>query len=219
MRGFILGEYHTATDWSLVLTSKTIDPPEPKTYQVDLDGRDGSLDLSESLAGEIKYKDRTVTMTFCMTEGSFEDRITLMRTITNYLHGRKRKIVEPDDPEHYFIGRMKISSVVHKQSYTTFTITASCEPWRYFREKITRHCDIHASASDPVKIVFTNRGARTSCPILTVTGVVTVVLSGSSVVLTAGSYRLTSIKLSAGVNEVMLYGSGSVTFEYEEADL
>lgn len=219
MRGFQYDEFHTANDWNLVLTSKTIDPPEPKVYEVNLDGRDGSLDLSESLAGEIKYKDRTITATYSMTEGTYTERISLMRTITNYLHGRKRKIVEPDDPDHYFIGRLKVSAVNHNKTYSTFTVTATCEPWRYLPEKITRHCDVRASASSPVKLVFTNKGARTTCPILTVTGTVTIVLSSGSVTLTAGQYRLTGLKIYAGTNEVTVYGSGSLAFQYEEADL
>lgn len=217
MRGFKIGEFNTADDWSLILTSKTIDPPEPKTYTIDLDGRDGSLDLSESLAGEIKFKDRTLTATFSMTEGSQAERVALMRKILNYVHGRTRKIIEPDDPDHYFIGRCKISAVVHNRVYSTFTLTATCEPWRYFRETFSRHCQVNSVT--PVKLIFTNEGARTTCPILNVTGSITVVLPTENVVLTTGSYRLTSLKLYAGTNEVTVFGSGSVTFEYEEADL
>lgn len=219
MRGFTYGEYHTANDWDLILTSKTIDPPEPKTYEVDLDGRDGSLDLSESLAGEIKYKNRTITTTYCMTEGSYLDRQALLREIVNYLHGRKRKIVEPDDPYHYFIGRSKVSAIVHKQAYSTFTITSTCEPWRYLRESITRHCNVNATSSNPAKLVFTNRGARTACPVLRITGAITFVIDTETITLTPGSYRLTNLKIYAGNNEVVVYGSGTITFEYDEADL
>lgn len=217
MRGFKYDDIHTGDDWDLILNSKTIDPPEPKTYEVDLDGRDGVLDLSESLAGEIKYKNRTITAVYIMTEGTRLEREILIRKITNYLHGRKRKIVEPDDPDHYFVGRSKISAVSNNQAYATFTVTSNCEPWRYFREGISRYCKINSKT--PQKLVFTNNGARTSCPTITITGLVTIVIDGKATNLTAGTYRLTGLKFYTGVNEVTIYGSGSATFSYEEADL
>lgn len=217
MRGFEYDNIHTANDWSLVLTAKAIDPPEPKLYEVDLEGADGSLDLSESLAGEIRFKDRTVSASYCMTEGTLPERIALMTKIMIFLHGRKRKIVDPDDPEHYFIGRSVVNSVKHTQAYSTFAVTSTCEPWRYYREKIKRHCNVNSVTAH--KLVFTNEGAKTTCPLLTITGIVSFVINGETVTLTAGQYRLTSLKFYSGVNEVSVYGSGAVTFEYEEADL
>lgn len=218
MRGFQFDDYNTADDWELILTSKTIDPPEPKTYTVDLDGRDGSLDLSESLAGEIKFKDRTITSVYLMSEGSYEERQAEMRKILNYIQGKKRKIIEPDDPDHYFYGRSKVTGISHNKAYSTFTITSTCEPWRYLRETISRY--IKLSSTDPLTFVFTNDGARTACPKITVTGIVYVKIGDDDpITLTAGSYRLTGLKLYSGSNEVVLYGSGTALFEYEEADL
>lgn len=217
MRGFKYDDIHTGNDWGLILTAKTIDPPEPKLYQVDLDGADGSLDLSESLAGEIRFKDRTVTASYVMTEGTYEERLALMTKIVVYLHGRKRKVVEPDDTDHYFVGRSVISDIKHNQAYSSFKVTTECEPWRYYRETIKRHCDINSVAAH--KLIFTNRGAKTACPVLTVTGLVSFILKGETVSLTPGTYRLTALKLYSGVNEVQVLGSGSIIFEYGEADL
>lgn len=217
MRGFNYDEIHTGDDWKLILNSKTITPPEPKTYEVDIDGRDGTLDLSESLAGEIKFKDRTITAVYLLTEGSRVERERLIRTITNYLNGRKRKIVEPDDLDHYFIGRSKITAVSNNQAYGSITVQSTCDPWRYSKDKISRYCQVNTST--PKKWIFTNDGARTAVPVITVTGFITIVVGGVAHSLTAGSYRLTALKFRSGVNEVSMYGSGSATFQYEEADL
>ena len=68
-RYFVLDKYNTWYDWRLICTAKDVTPPEPKTYYVELDGMDGTLDLSESLTGEISYKDRTVSAAFFTNNG------------------------------------------------------------------------------------------------------------------------------------------------------
>ena len=54
---------HSFRDFGLVLTSQEIGLPAPKTYIVEIEGRNGSLDLSESF-GEIKYENRELKFTF-----------------------------------------------------------------------------------------------------------------------------------------------------------
>lgn len=219
LRGFTIGDYHTGEDWRMILNSKDLTPAEPKTYLVDLDGRDGSLDLSESLAGEVKYKDRTLKAGFILTEGTRREREDLIREITNYINGKKRKIVDPDDLDHYLVGRIKITAKTNTQAYGTLSIEATCEPWRYLKDSITRYYPVNAKSTAPVKLVFFNRGAKTVCPTITVTGIVTIIIKGVTTQLSAGSYKITDLKLYSGSNEVNVYGSGSVTFSYEEADL
>lgn len=131
LRGFTFGNIHTGTTWGLILSSKSLTPPEPKTYYVELEGRDGSLDLSESLAGEIKYKDRTLKASFILANGTRADRQQLIFSIINYLHGQKMKIVDPDDTTHYLIGRITVTDYENTLAYGTLDIEATCEPWRY----------------------------------------------------------------------------------------
>lgn len=215
-RFFILDKFNTWYNWRLILTAKDVTPPEPKTNYVNLDGMSGTLDLSESLTGEVTYQDRTVTASFWTDEGSYKDRETLLREIVAALHGRKIKIIEPDDPTHYFYGRVKIKSRKNNLAYAEFTIEATCEPWRYAIDETTRIVD----ASDQVvNVVITNNGNKTLCPILTVTGSVTITHNGGETSLTDGSYRILDVKLYRGVNIIGVSGNGSVTFTYREADL
>ena len=108
-RAFLFDKYNTAYDWGLVLTGQSLTPPAPKTNYVQLDGRSGSLDLTEALTGEVTYSDRTLTASFALTEGAHDDQVALVRTITAALHGRKVRIVAPDDPEHYLLGRVTVT--------------------------------------------------------------------------------------------------------------
>ena len=53
--GVTIGDKHTFKDWGLICTKIEISDPERKTYYVSIPGRDGDLDLSEALSGEIQY--------------------------------------------------------------------------------------------------------------------------------------------------------------------
>ena len=216
-RYFILDKINTWYDWRLVLTDKDVTPPEPKTNYVEIDGMDGTLDLSESLTGEITYKDRTVSASFWTSEGSFKERASLLRKIVTTLHGKKIKIIEPDDPDHYFYGRVKVKSLTNILPYATFTIEATCEPWRYAVDDTVRTIEVNSQII--TNAVIHNNGVKTLSPVITVTGSVDITYNGVKTPLTAGTYKISDIRLRQGVNVIGVSGNGSATFIYKEADL
>lgn len=211
-RAFQFDKYNTAYDWGLLLTAKDLTPPDPKTNYVQLDGMSGSLDLSEALTGEVAYNDRTLTASFVSTDGTFAERVVLLRDVTAALHGRKVRIVDPDDLEHYLLGRCKVKAV-QTPSYMELSIEATCEPWRYAINETERRVDA------PGDVVIRNEGSRTVCPVLTVTGTVSITVNGATSKLDTGDYKITDLRLVPGVNVVGVSGTGSVTFTYREADL
>lgn len=211
-RFFMFDKYNTAYDWGLLLTAKDLTPPEPKTNYVQLDGMSGSLDLTEALTGEVPYNDRTLTASFMATEGTFDERVALLREITKALHGRKVRIVDPDDPQHYLLGRTNVKPV-QAPSYLELTIEATCDPWRYAINETERRVDA------PADVVIRNDGSQTVCPVLTVTGSVSITVNEATTELDEGSYKITDLRLKPGVNVIGVAGSGSVTFSYREADL
>lgn len=215
-RFFVLDKYNTFYDWRLVLTSKEITPPEPKTNYVEIDGMSGSLDLSESLTGEVAYQDREITATFWTADRSRAERERLLRNIVAALHGKKVKIIEPDDPNHYFYGRVKISAVNNILPYAEIEIEATCEPWRYAIEETSRSIELTSTLAN---IVIRNEGVKTLCPTVTVTNAVNIVHNDTTTALTAGVYKISDLKLYQGANVIGVSGSGSVTFTYREADL
>lgn len=216
-RYFKIDKYNTFYDWDLILTSKSVTPPEPKTNYVDLDGADGTLDLSEALTGEVVYKDRTVSATFWTDHGTRAERTLLLSRIRQALHGKKVKIVEPDDPDHYFFGRVIIKDETNNRAYTTISIECPCEPWRYSLMDSVR--SIAVSGSQVTNLVITNNGLKTLTPEITVTGSVNITYDGSTVSLVAGTYKISDLRLYQGVNVVGVSGEGSVSFTYKEADI
>lgn len=215
-RYFILDKFNTWYDWRLILTAKDVTPPEPKTNYVDIDGMNGTLDLSEALSGEITYTDRIVSASFWTDYGSRTDRERLLKDIRISLHGKKIKIIEPDDPDHYFYGRVSIKSQSNNLAYAEFTIEAVCEPWRYAINDTIRTVDLD---NDTINVIIRNEGAKTLCPTITVTDTITVTYNDINTVLTVGTHTISTIKLRRGVNMIKVSGKGSISFKYKEADL
>lgn len=216
-RYIIFDNKNTWYDWKLVLTSKEITPPEPKTKYVALDGRSGSLDLSDVLTGEITYNDRTIAITFWTCEGSYKDRERIIREIVTYLHGKKIKIIEPDGPDYYFNGRARITSKVNTLSYAEISIECTCDPWRYSNNEYVRIANV--SSQEVTNIVINNNGVKTLSPTISVTGDVEIIYNDKRYTLTDGLFKIPDIKLYQGVNIVGVSGDGSVTFSYREAEL
>lgn len=216
-RFFVLDKINTWYNWSLVLTGKDVTPPEPKTNCVDIDGMSGTLDLSESLTGETTYSDRKLSATFWTNSGSREERVKLLREIITTLHGKKIKIIEPDDPNHYFFGRVRISALKNIIPYAEFSIEATCEPWRYAVNETVRRVDVNSQMVTDV--VITNNGVKSLCPSVTVSGSIDITYNGVKTSLTTGSYKISDIRLTQGVNIIGVSGDGSVSFTYREADL
>ena len=213
MRAFVLDKFNTWYDWRLTLTAKDVEPPEAKTNYIDLDGAHGSLDLTEALTGEVPFNDRTVSASFWTSEGSFSDRVLLLRQIRTALHGRKIKITEPDDPEHFFLGRVRLKDIEQSAVHLAFDLEATCEPWRYAQEETRR------TVTEPADVVLRNDGTKVLCPDVVVEGSVVLTYAGADVGMSTGTYRVAGLRLQPGANLVTVSGSGSVTFVYREAVL
>ena len=216
-RYFKIDKYNTFYDWDLILTAKSVTPPEPKTYYVELDGADGTLDLSEALTGGVVYKDRTVSATFWTDHGTRADRNNFLRRIRQAIHGKKVRIVEPDDPDHYLFGRVRIKDEVNKLAYAEISIECVCEPYRYNLTDSVRN--VVVKEGQAINLVFTNNGHKIVTPEIKVTGSIELTFNGSKTSLVAGTYKITDLRLLPGSNVVGISGSGSATFTYKEADI
>jgi len=216
MRGVYFGDYHTVADWGLILSAKEINPPTPKIVRVDIDGRDGTLDLSRALTGEMKFNNRSASFSFLVTEGTQSDRAYMIQTIINSLHGQRLEIREPDFPGYYLIGECAVENTVNNKSYGSFTVTADCDPYYYSIMETVRTIDLTAT---PTEIVLTNSGRKILIPTITVSDSVKLEFGTSSVSLGAGTYKLTEFLLKPGPTVLSVSGAGTVVFTYREAVL
>lgn len=238
-RFFLFDNINTFYDWNLILTAKDITPPEPKYKFINLDGMSGSLDLTEALTGKVEYNDRTIKASFWTDVGTRADREALLQEITRTLHGRKIKIIEPDDPEHYYLGRLKITSKKNILPYAEFSIEATCEPWRYAVEYTVRTITsdvLYGSVDEWPTTTISYNGIKPVKATVKFTGFSGKIMWGKApkpgVSASVSQYdfgsRTVDIDLYPGKNIITLFSSNSVngavqevsvTITYREVDL
>lgn len=131
------GDKNTWTDWHLVPTSRpVINPPEVKTQYVDIPGADGSIDLTESLAGRPAFSDREGSIEFVVLndfdiDGYNYNWITVYTDVMEYLHGKSMRMVLDDDPEYFYEGRFRVNSWKSDANHSTITIDYRVSPYKY----------------------------------------------------------------------------------------
>ena len=129
MKGVLFGSYHSFDDLNLILNSKEIGSPAVKERKIDIEGADGSLDLTDFF-GEAKYEDVRHKFNFSTLVAPSEF-LTFFSTVKNALHGKKMRIVLDDDPHFYYIGRLHVSNFTNEKNIGIISIEASCEPYKY----------------------------------------------------------------------------------------
>lgn len=219
LRGISLNGTHTGTDWGLTMSVCKIDPPAVKSYYVAIEGRDGSLDFTEALTGEIHYENRNSTFEFVLTEGTHEERETLINTIYAAVHGRRLKLILPDYPDYYMTGRFEVTEHTNTAGYGTISISATLEPWKYKATETVVEKNV-TTVETPMEL--TNNGRRTLLPVFKVVGEVLIKHDTSSFALSDGEYTIPEIMLKTGTTTLQVSSTsltGKITATYREAIL
>lgn len=101
-------------------------PVEKRTY-LSLPAVDGDIDLTESLVGRPVFGNRTLTWTFILTNDvNFEDT---REKITEFCHGKRRRIYLPGDERKYLMGRINVGALEYRRQHCRLTLTATCDPF------------------------------------------------------------------------------------------
>lgn len=126
-----IDEKNTWDDFYLIPeTRPVVNPPEVRTMYVDIPGKDGALDLSTALTGFVLYKNREGSWTFIVDNDHWNWEVAY-HTISNYLHGKRMKIILEDDPNFYYIGRLAVDEWKSEQSWSKIVIKYNLEPFKY----------------------------------------------------------------------------------------
>lgn len=208
--GVKFGDKHSIEDWDLLMTGKSIPDAEPKTIEVDIPGSDGVLDLTE-WTGEVLYNNRTLTFTFDIFD-SPSNWWTLKHQISNYLHGKKLKIILDQDKGHYYYGRCKVTDFSNETTIAHLTIECNCEPYIY-KNEITEK-----TITGTGTLTLPNAKKRVM-PKITSTGSMQFTFEGKSFVVN-GTLQSPDIILKEGNNILeVTSGTGTLTVTYQEAEL
>ena len=210
----------TYTEYGLLLASKSISLPEVRTNMIDVPGRDGLLDASEVLTGEVTYKNRTITLKLTGVDTvSGKKWPATISDFCNKVHGKRVKVTFPEDTTHYYSGRCSVGKVGLVKMMQTIPVTVDCDPWKYKNAKTTVS---RSDLSTSYKQLSLPNERRPVIPIITVAQDTTLLWGSSTINISAGDHILPGIRLAAGSNTLkakVASGTGSITVTYQEASL
>ena len=142
--------YNSYEDWGLYLTEPVVvSAPEPNTYMVEVPGRNGSLDLTESTIGTVTYQDREIEFPFlCRKKRKEWNKI--YTDVMNAVHGRRCEITCSDDPDYTYEGRVTVDEWDADGTMAFPTLRATVRPFK--TEKTEREYAVELSAESEKKI-------------------------------------------------------------------
>lgn len=198
--------------YGLILTSKVINPAKARTMLVDVPGRDGVLDITETM-GIVRYKNRQIVLNFALV-GSSEKNMKIYGNFANDWNGAKIFPSFSDDPEYHYDGRVTDMTFVQTKNVAEITMTIDAFPYamtkKYFYVKAdTSNGDV------------TIEGSRMpTVPILIVEGGSTdISFEGNTYHVEEGTYAIPTIVIKKGINTFHVEGEGLVTFKYKKGKL
>lgn len=228
MEGVKFDDFHSYTDFSLILNSVTISPPEPKTYSVEIAGADGSIDLTDALTGDVKYKNRSLSFQFTY-EGNHEKQLSQYTKLAKKIHGRNMKIILDSDANFYYEGRVKISKCDHHPGICIFDISCDVAPYKYdfgddwlwdsfdFEEGFINELE-NLTVDGTLEVLAIGHRKR-YIPWIECSSDMSVEYKGITYSLKAGKNKIFDIVISEGDNLFTFMGNGIVSIENKGGEL
>ena len=197
--------------------SKTvsISAPERVTKLVQIPGRHGALDFSNSLTGYPVYKAREIELSLIPVDGRTPERMADFRSKVSAYIGQTVKLELPDIPDYYWEGVLDISeSEVWRIDYINIVLS-NVYPFR--RKKILCSKTETVSGQD---IALYNRGDEPVIPVVSVTADTTITIDGSSYSLSSGTYTDSAFRLKPRSKQAWaVSGSGTITVRWRDGIL
>ena len=223
-RKLILDGYDTAADGKWTMTACKLTKAQQVQSFIDVPGRYAPLDASTALTdGEPYYGSAGLDASFECSEGDLAARQRRIDDMVNFLDGRSVKIVHPDHPDRFLIGRVQVIPSFNNLAHCGVSVNAVCEPWLYSAELTVVSV---VAADEPQVAQLHNAGRMAVVPIITVDGNVSLISGANSWNLSSGVYALPEIYVTPGtaykqpgIHEVTYSGAGTITFSYREAVL
>lgn len=230
--GIKIDDKHTAKDWGLRMISMVIPMPETKTNYIDIPGADGSLDLTQSLIGDVPYNMREGVQFTFDASGGYEDWHAMTSEIANHLHGRKRKVIIDSDPGFFYEGRLQLDSQKSSEIINQIVITGTMDAYKYevadslgdwmwddfnFETSIVREYNDLQVEGDLTVVIPGLR--KHVIPIITASAAMTVSYQSKAYNLVIGANKIYDLALTEGENILTFTGSGAISIEYRGGSL
>lgn len=227
MFGVKFGDKHSFNDFGLIFNSKTISEPEAQVVNISVPGRNGSIDLTEVLTGDVRYNDRKLSIDFTIRDNvsKWEE---IRQRIANEIHGKQLKIIFDDDISYYWYGRVSVGEIKPDGAIAAINISAIVSPYKYnittsvddwlwdpfdFETGIINEtANIVVSGTKSVSIICSGKVEN---PIITADAQMTCsVDGGAAVTVNVGTEVNYDIVLTAGEHTLVFNGNGIISINY-----
>lgn len=185
--------------YNLVLVDGyTLEPPEPKTYTVDIPGGNGVIDLTDALSGDVVYNNRS--QEFELYAIGVNDFEKLKTDVSDLLHGKSFDYKITMDPDYTYHGRFSISSYTHgtysNGKVGVIKIKIDADPYKYRKHQVIR---VDAVGG---KIIYCMSGRMRARPSIETNGFLRVIFDGKKYELPQGTWNINDILFTYGTNEI-----------------
>jgi phage-related protein len=211
MNSVNFGAKNSYTDFNLILRPKQRPFPSPKTNYVSIEGRDGDLDLTTSLTGDVKYENISYSLEFYLKDKRVDWETTLLN-LSTYLHGKKMNLTFSEDPNWYYVGRYSLNPVESDKNVGLLSVDCVLEPYRYKKTETIK------TITGTGTLILSN-ARKWVMPTITSTSSMEFTFEGKKFVVN-GTLQSPDIILKEGNNAIeVTSGTGTLTVTYREGRL
>lgn len=198
---------HSYLDFGLFMNNVKIPYPEVKSEYVNIEGADGTLDMTECY-GQIFYKDRKFKLTFQCNVMAYEYTI---RKLMTFLHGQQVKMTFYFDDQYYYIGRVEVDSYDKSKGMGTISMEVTTKPYKYKQLPSKTISDIKEKA-----IIVYNNERMYAVPTFKASASMNFTFENGSYAIGAGESIVPDVVFKTGDNVIEWTGTGTVEVTYQE---
>lgn len=193
-RSLVIDGIDTYDDLRLVLESKVMKPPEPRFHLIDVPGRNGPIDATEALAGDVAFSSREFEFAFRAIDPSgFE---SLKTRLSNFLHGRRFDFQLSWDPGYTYSGRFAIVEYRIASRVGRIVMRVTADPYKSKGRMAYR---LNACGGRMYRFEC---GRKPVQPVIECRTPTRVTFDGRTVMLGAGTFQLNDVLFTQGWNEL-----------------
>lgn len=129
-RSCMIDQLDVRNDWGLLLSSRDLPMPVPKTAEDDVPGLDGTIDYSELLTGDVPFSRRKIMLLLGVENRAKYEYALENLDVLDMLNGGEHTIIFEDDPDYFYRGRFQISEYERDAKIPKIKVEINAEPFK-----------------------------------------------------------------------------------------
>lgn len=125
-----IDQFDVRDDWGLLLSSRELPLPEPKTVEDNVLGLDGTIDYTDLLTGDVSFSRRKIALKLGVERRERFLYVQEHLNILDILNGSDHTLIFEDDPDFFYRGRFKIASYDRDAIIPKIKVEINAEPFK-----------------------------------------------------------------------------------------